>query len=234
MKFFTEEWYHDTLISQMCFSIRKSNRAQALSDKFFEKLYSSESEWYAKHLKRAAKFNRSAFDKEAAKAEFDKNYEDNLEFVKTLPDEILSEIADIRVFALGTVSYEVADKLTSYCGKLNRKCQSIQENYDDSLESVAQIISWTPINMLNMISEAEIVSADSENGATIIKTSECKITLGGCNGSNCLVGARIIAFELTTSDEDKKLCLGLLLEDAEGKLFDESLYFDSISVEEIG
>ena len=104
MKYFTEEWYHNTLISQMCFSLRKSNRATSLSDKFFEKLYNSEKSWYAKHLKRAAKFTRTPFDKTAAEAEFDQNYKDNLEFVKSLPDEITSKIADMRIFALGTVS----------------------------------------------------------------------------------------------------------------------------------
>ena len=79
MKFFTEEWYHNTLVSQMCFSIRKSGRATCYSDKFFDKLYKSESTWYARHMKRAAKFNRIPFDKNAAQAEFDKNYQDNLE-----------------------------------------------------------------------------------------------------------------------------------------------------------
>ena len=73
----------------MCFSLRKSNRATSLSDKFFEKLYNSEKSWYAKHLKRAAKFTRTPFDKTAAEAEFDQNYKDNLEFVKSLPDEKL-------------------------------------------------------------------------------------------------------------------------------------------------
>ena len=35
------------------------------------------------------------------------------------------------------------------------------------------------------------------------------------------------------SDENGKYCLGLLCEDAEGKLFDENLFFSSINVDEI-
>ncbi len=233
MKFFTEEWYHNTLISQMCFSLRKSNRAESLSDKFFEKLYRSESGWYAKHLKRAAKFNRVPFDKAAAQEEFDKNYYDNLEFVKTLPEEILAKIADIRVFALGTVDYEIYDELTRFCGRLNRECEAIQSKYDDSLEEVADVIGWTPINMLNMLAEAEICSVKHENGALTVNTAERVITLDGAEDNESLVGARVIAFEITRDNEDKKLCLGLLCEDKEGKLFDESLYFKGIKVEEI-
>ena len=233
MKYFTEEWYHNTLISQMCFSLRKSNRATSLSDKFFEKLYNSEKSWYAKHLKRAAKFTRTPFDKTAAEAEFDQNYKDNLEFVKSLPDEITSKIADMRIFALGTVSYEMADELTRFCGKLNRECESIQTEYENSLDTLANEIGWTPINMLNALPDAEIVSVTNESGASVITTGERKVALEGADASSRLVGARVIAFEVNKSDENGKYCLGLLCEDAEGKLFDENLFFSSINVDEI-
>lgn len=232
MKFFTDEWYHNTLISQMCFSLRKSNRAESFSDKFFEKLYKSESGWYAKHLKRASRFNRIAFDKDAAQAEFDKNYQDNLEFVNTLPKEIIEKIADIRVFALGTVSYDIYDELTRFCGRLNRECEAVQSKYDDSLEDVAEVIGWTPINMLNMLAEAEITSVKHENDALTIESTERVIVLNGADPCESLVGARVIAFEVTRADEDGRFCLGLLCENKNGKLFDESLYFKGITVEE--
>ena len=231
MKYFTQEWYHNTLISQMCFSLRKSNRAAVLSDKFFEKLYKSEKAWYVKHLKRAAKFNRIPFDKVAAEIEFDDNYTDNLEFVKTLPDEIITKIPDIRVFALGTVSYEMADELTRYCGKLNRECEAVQTEYENSLEVLAGEIGWTSINMLNALPDAEIIAVTDDNTAVVIETSERKIILDGATPSQQLSGARIIAFEVLK--ESEKYCLGLLCEDAQGKLFDETLCFSKITVEEI-
>ena len=233
MKFFTEEWYHNTLIAQMCFTIRKSGRASVLSDKFFEKLYKSEMAFYAKHLKRAAKFNRTSFDKMAAEAEFEQNYKDNLEFVNTLPNEILDNIADIRVFALGTVSYEVADVLTRYCGKLNRICQSIQEKYEDSLEEIAEIIGWTPINMLNMISDEKITCVEQSNGVLEISTDSCVVKLADAAADKKLENATVIAFELGHDDDSAKLYLGLLCESADGTLFDETLHFGTIEVAEL-
>lgn len=233
MKFFTEEWYHNTLISQMCFSIRKSGRASTLSDKFFEKLYKTEMSFYVKHLKRAAKFNRTSFDKTAAENEFDQNYKDNLEFVKTLPDEILNDIADIRVFALGTVSYEVANTLTRYCGKLDRICQAVQEKYDDSLEEIAKIIGWTPINMLNMIVDEEITYVEQVNGALEISTDKCVIKLSDATADEKIKNATVIAFELGRDDDTSGLYLGFLCESADGTLFDETVTFSAIEVAEL-
>ena len=232
MKFFTQQWYHNTLISQMCFSLRKSNRAVEASNKFFEKLYKSEMAWYVKHLKRAAKFSRTSFDKTVAEAEFEKNYKDNLEFVKTLPEEIISKIADIRVFALGTVSYEMADELTRYCGKLNRECETIQTKYDDSIEDIAEKLGWEPINMLNGISDSEIKAVEECDGKAVIVTDERKITLDGGITGNDLVGASVIAFEISENDENG-LYLGLLCESLDGSLFDKIIPFSSIEVEEI-
>ena len=233
MKFFTEEWYHNTLISQMCFSIRKSGRASTLSDKFFEKLYKSEMTFYVKHLKRAAKFNRTSFDKAAAEAEFEQNYKDNLEFVKTLPEEIINNIADIRVFALGTVSYEMADALTRYCGKLNRSCQEIQEKYDDSLEEIAGIIGWTPINMLNMISDEKITCVEQAGGVLEISTDNCVLKLTDATADRKLEDATVIAFELGRDGDSSKFYLGLLCESSDGTLFDETIPFSAIEVAEL-
>ena len=233
MKFFTQEWYHNSLISNMCFSIRKSNRATVLSDKFFEKLYKSEMAWYSKHLKRAAKFNRVAFDKSAAEAEFEQNYKDNLEFVQTLPDEILKDIVDIRVFALGTVSYNVADKLTRYCGKLNRECEKVQSEYDDSLDSVAEKLGWTPINMLNMIADTEIRIVEQIGNTAEISTDSCVVRLVDGNADDRLVGATVIAYEIGCDEETSKFYLGLLCESSEKELFDETITFSTIEVAEL-
>ena len=232
MKFFTQEWYHNTLVSNMCFSLRKSNRAIEASDKFFEKLYKSEMAWYVKHLKRAAKFNRTPFDKTAAEAEFEKNYQDNLEFVKTLPDEITAKIADMRVFALGTVSYDMADELTRYCGRLNRECEAIQNKYDSSLEDIAERLGWEPINMLNGISDSETKAVCECDGRAVNVTGDRRITLEGGITGNDLVGASVIAFEISENDENG-LYLGLLCESSDGSLFDKIIPFSSIEVEEI-
>ena len=62
MRYFTKEWYNDTVIAEMCFAFRKTQKADVYSDKFFEKLYVIEKKAYLKHSKRAAKFEKRKFD----------------------------------------------------------------------------------------------------------------------------------------------------------------------------
>ena len=113
------------------------------------------------------------------------------------------------------------------------QCIEYADYVNTVLDTLANEIGWTPINMLNALPDAEIVSVTGESGASVITTGERKVALEGADASSRLVGARVIAFEVIKSDENGKYCLGLLCEDAEGKLFDENLFFSSINVDEI-
>ena len=235
MNYFTHEWYHDTLVSQMCFSLRKSAKAAIYSDKFFDKLYQSEKKWYVKFCKRAAKFAKEPFDVIATEKAFDDNYKDNLEFVKTLPEEITSKIADMRIFALGTVEHSMADEITRYCGKVNRQCEKIKRDYLDHIDSMGEEIGWKKLDRLAWLDNAADISfTESSDGKVIISSQiNClEMTLENTTLplSHKLLHATIIANEFYKNEEGKKFTIMLLCEDEEKELFDTALYFDDFVI----
>ena len=226
MKYFTKEWYHDSLVAQMCFQVRKDAKAAKASDKYFESLYSMQLNWFVKQMKRAARHTKTEFDRAAAEAEFRANYEENLNFVSTsLPAEILEKIADLRVLALGCAEQDILLEITRYCGQVNRKCEAVKAEYDREVEALAEKIGWYKINCLNWLLNAPISAAKScEDGNFVLTTSPdytdvaCKVTLSGAQEILCpdeLVGAAILHLELLPAGE--LLEFNLLCMTTEGK-----------------
>ena len=76
MRYFTKQWYNEGLVAEMCFQLRKTEKAGELSERFFEKLYEIEKRAYLKHSKRVSKFEKRRFDPVAAAEEFDSNQSD--------------------------------------------------------------------------------------------------------------------------------------------------------------
>ncbi len=152
MRYFTKEWYNDTMVADMCFQLRKTERAAVYSDAFFERLYAVEERAYTKYLKRAARAMRSKLDADAAKAEFAANYKENLEFVKAnLSEDILADVKDIRVLALGSATHDIAMRITRFCGKKNRTCESVERAYDNASEEADEAIGADAANALSIL-----------------------------------------------------------------------------------
>ena len=234
MKFFTEEWYHDTLVSQMCFTLRKSMRAATFNEKFFESLYKSEKKKYARSIKFICKISKKPFDLESAEKDFETNYHDNLEFVKSFPYEITSKIADIRVFALGVVEYGIFDEITRYCGQINRKCEKVKRDYDDHVVSFGEEIGWKKIDTLSLLHEAEISEFKLCGDDLVISslTNSFEMTLYNEKTplSEKYQNATILAYELDKDEQSSKLTLSLLSETLDGELFSDTLCFDDFEM----
>ncbi len=244
MKYFTPEFQNDVVISEMCFQVRKTQKAAVFSEKFYEKLYILEKKAYLKHCKRAAKFEHRGYDEAAASKEFDANYEENLQYVKAnLPDELLSRVADIRVLALGSVTYEMADELTRFCGRIDRKCKKIEDEYDCELERVAELTGWYTVNLLNYLIGAPIADIREEDGKIVLVTSgeytgnAVKITLHDAKmikRDSGLVEATILRHELTLSEDAQKgFSFSLLCSSGDGSLCTLSILSSNIEADEL-
>ena len=222
MKYFTLEWYHDTLVSQMCFSLSKSAKAAKYSDKFFESLYKKEKKWYVRYLKRTARIMKSPFSVAESEKTFDKNYQDNLSFVNTLPSEITSKIADMRVFALGTVEHSIADEITRYCGRVNRRCEQTTQDYEASLKPIADKLGHIKVEDLYLLNEAEISVIEKSGNDVIIYSDSNKFKLvlrnASCDVADNLKYAIIVAHELIL--EGDGLSFGILCENTDGKILE--------------
>ena len=210
MRYFTKEWYNDTMIADMCFQLRKNESASVYSDKLFARLYALEERAYAKYCKRQARATRSGFDKSAVAQEFAKNYEENLEFVKAnLPKEILADVKDIRVLALGTATTDIAMRITRFCGKKNRLCEAAEREYNNASEEADEKVGAAARTLLTLTG-AEIVmlaqnGEDAELSFTPAESNETKTltlkdaTLVESDGS--LAGSAIIKYELLLDDK---------------------------------
>lgn len=64
------------------------------------------------------------FDKEFAKKRFETEYNKRMTIAEELPQEILNEISDLRVFCLGYVTPTVRDKVCRYCQQKSREVRS--------------------------------------------------------------------------------------------------------------
>ena len=243
MRYFTKEWYTDSLVAQMCFQLRKTDRAGTFSEKYFEKLYALEKKMYLKHLKRAAKFERRKFDVEAAGAEFDSNYEDNLAFVNAnMPSEILDEVKDVRVLALGSATYDVAAQITRFCGQADRKCEAVKRKYDDATDEVVERLGGVMPPLLSELTGAPIASAsgDGEGGVVITTSHEytgtaLRITLENATLTEfdpLAIGAMISNYEILVVEEGK-FEFSLLSISEKSTLHVITAVGDSFKVEEI-
>ncbi len=66
------------------------------------------------------------FDEKLCKAQFEERNRKFIELYSMLPQEILSKIADIRVFALGYASAEVKKLLRPFCANLKKTIKEVQ------------------------------------------------------------------------------------------------------------
>lgn len=199
------------MIADMCFQLRKNESASVFSEKFFERLYTVEERAYAKYCKRQARAARTAFDKSAAALEFAKNYEDNLAFVKAnLPEDILADVKDIRVLALGTATHDIAARITRFCGKKNRLCEAAEREYENACEEADEMIGGATAQKLLSLVGAEINSFETsgENATFVFTPAESAeqkvLTLKGVSiteSNGDITGAAIIKYEFLIADE---------------------------------
>ena len=237
MKYFTKEWYRDNLASDICFQLKSSSKAANFSEKYFASLYSAQEKW---SLKQSKRLDRAGFDADKAREDFKKNYEENLEFLRSaLPEDLLERVSDVRLLALGVADGDSVQTIARYCGKLNRMCEKVQNDYDERLESLADEIGWLKINTLNLIIGAPITSATRDGDVYVIETSAdntdiaCRLHLFGAEvlSSDAIVGATVLQIEILR--EDGKLELNLLCEGSDGKLCEFSASINDLENEEI-
>ena len=243
MRYFTKDWYNDTVLAEMCFQIKPSHKAEKFNEKYFKSLYDAQKSWFVKTEKRTCKYTGRVFDKEAAEAEFDANFNENLEYVKSkLPSDILATVADVRLLAIGSASYEVRDAVTRFCGQVNRRCEQVRSRYEEECERLADVIGWYKINSLNLIAGSPIESIETVGEDLIITTSPLiadiayKIVLSGANivtkGEN-LVGATPLYIEILPTNNDCEIEINLLCSTEDGKSAELSVIARDVETEEI-
>lgn len=239
MKYFTKEWYKDTIVAEMCFQMNTSRKAAVFSEKFFESLYRDQKKYFIKERKRIAKYSNIEFDASIAETEFEANYKENTEFIKSnLPAEILEKVADLRILALGTVEYDILQEITRYCGRVHRRCEKVTDEYDAAVEDLAETFGWERINLLNRLTNSAVSVAESEDNDFIFATSAeytgvpCSVKLIGAKVvtfEEGLIGSTLAQFEILPADEGM-LCFSALCLKEDGSLVEFSAEMKDLEV----
>ncbi len=242
MRYFTKEWYKDSLVADMCFQLRKTERAAVFSDAFFERLYAVEERAYLKFSKRAAKAYNVPFDKDEARAEFASNYKENLEFVKeNLPDDILCDIKDMRVLALGSATHDLAMRITRFCGMKNMLCESIERSYDNESEaadealgkraSVFVSLNGSTVTALSRSNDGD-VSLSFSNPATENEISFSLINACLTDGDLNISDMTVVRHEILISPDNSGFEFSMLLMAKDASLHTISYTLSDISADQ--
>ena len=239
MKYFTKEWFAETILAAMCFQVRKTSKAAKFSEKYYLSLYKEQKKWFVKNEKFVAKHNKVKFDLATAEEAFEANFKENLEYVKAnLPEEIISRVADVRVLALGSATPEIVDDITRFCGKVNARCENISDEYKSELATLAKTVGWEKINTAYNLLNSAIELCRWEGNNFVFATSAeytevpCRIDLIDANINVCdegLVGSAVAAFELLPG-EDRTIIFSALCQKLDDTLIEFSATAKDIEV----
>lgn len=147
MKYFTKEWYELCQKTFIHLALEEEKQAETYSEEYFQQLYDAElqnwlelQEEVASIMKDSESINTNdnteyLFDKEKEIKQFSDGFIFNQEQIKRkLPEAILKQIADLRVFTLNKATKEVINDVTNFCEGNRRSVAATGESYIKYIE----------------------------------------------------------------------------------------------------
>lgn len=181
MKYFTKEWYKLCQKISFHLPLQEEEQAEIFSEEYFQQLYNIKlndlldlEEQFASYIVKSDTVDgdyieHKPFDRAKAAAQF---YNQNIykqKYVKkALPQNILNEIADIRVFVLDKATPKVIDAVTEFC-KQNKK--SVDKTIEEYRKYYKEALKSFDKNMVENIRfhDCKIVkSKDKDNTLTLL------------------------------------------------------------------
>lgn len=180
MKYFTKEWYE--LCQKISFHLllEEEKQAETFSEEYFQSLYSTKlNDWldlqqeFHSYISNSETVDGSyveyePFDKEKAIEQFYNQFVYKQEYIKkALPENILKEIVDIRIFVLDKASGNVINAVTQLCEEnekaVNRTIEEYRKYYKKALKSFDK-------NMVDNIRfhDCKIIRFDKNNNSLIL------------------------------------------------------------------
>ncbi|WPC42853.1 DUF4085 family protein [Clostridium sp. JS66] len=152
MNYFTKEWYELCQKTNIHFSFKEMKEAEFFSEEYFQQLYKKElTEWLilqeeiALHKDQLGVIKENCtscelFDKKKLSQQFYQEFIHRQEYIKTiLPEEVLKQIADIRVCALDRASHKVIQAIILFCKNneksVNRTIKEYEKYYKKASKS---------------------------------------------------------------------------------------------------
>ncbi|MCJ8010754.1 DUF4085 domain-containing protein [Paenibacillus sp. KQZ6P-2] len=135
MRYFTKEWYELSQRTSFHLLLEEESQAETFSEAYFQQLYSAElNKWLHLHEEVAsimqANGTNEPFNKDKETKQFYESIIYNQEHLKkSLPETILNQIADLRVFALNKATRDVINTVSQFCEDNKRSVDTTIDNY---------------------------------------------------------------------------------------------------------
>ncbi|TKI71861.1 DUF4085 family protein [Lysinibacillus mangiferihumi] len=135
MKYFTKEWHELCQKNNLHLHLEEEKLAETFSEEYFQQLYHIElNSWLTlqeeANLRLKSHENYEPFNKEKGIEQFHDIFIHNLMFLKKqLPETIVKQIADIRVFTLDKATRNVINAVTQFCEENDRIVTTVIEDY---------------------------------------------------------------------------------------------------------
>ena len=140
MKYFTKEWYDLCQRTSFHLSLVEEQQAETFSEQYFQQLYNSELKSWIELQEEIASImdtmetvnseEHEPFTREQAILQFHDSFLFNQMWLQQeLPETIVQQIADIRVFALNKATRSVINTVTEFCEENEKIVTSTSEEY---------------------------------------------------------------------------------------------------------
>ena len=127
MKFLTKEWSQQ--LTKKCFllsSPQVNPQAAAFSEPFYQGLYQESQKKHLDLMRKVAALSRKPFQVEQEKEQFRQTHQRRVEELRRfLPQEILDQVADVRVLALDVSTQEVKEAAARWCQENRRQAEQV-------------------------------------------------------------------------------------------------------------
>lgn len=135
MKYLTKEWYEHCQKMSFHLGLKEEKQAETFSEAYFQQLYSDElNKWlhFQEEVASVMQANgtNEPFNKEKETKHFHDSTIFNQEHLReSLPETILNQIADLRVFTLNKATSDVINAVAQFCEDSKRAVETTGENF---------------------------------------------------------------------------------------------------------
>ena len=125
MKFLTKEWSQQMSKKGFLLSSPQVNpQAAAFSEPFYQTLYQEAQQKHLDLMRKVAALRRKPFQAEREAEQFRQTHQRRVEELRRfLPQEILDQVADVRVLALDVSTQEVKEAAARWCRENRRQAE---------------------------------------------------------------------------------------------------------------
>jgi hypothetical protein len=154
MKYFTKEWYELCQNISFHLSLEEEKHAETFSEEYFQQLYNTELYSWIKLQEEVASIMKNnetvninvnkeyePFNRDKTIEQYHDRFIYNQEYLKRkIPEKILKQIADIRVFTLNKATRTVINAVTKYCEDNNTSVNTTIEDFRRYLGKVSNTL----------------------------------------------------------------------------------------------